>query len=190
MENNTEQNSKSGNFKTGCLGFIILFAIGMWCMRGVGSNETNSSENEKKPETIINEFPNFKYEIIGDLKGFSGNEIGKKDIVFIKVNNCGDSELKYLQKLIQNDNRFPPKIKSGKIEKNVSYEYKIFLVGDIKQEVDLKNVKAIYDTSGDIVDLNNYLRKNTKGFCAMLYKMWDLKNYPTYEENFAMFMRP
>jgi hypothetical protein len=55
------------------------------------------SENEKKPETIINEFPTFKYEIIGDLKGFSGNEIGKKDIVFIKVNNCGDSELKYLQ---------------------------------------------------------------------------------------------
>ena len=190
MENNTEQNSKSSNFKTGCLGFFILFAIGMWCMRGVGSNETNLSENEKKPETIINDFPNFKYEIIGDLKGFSGNEIGKKDIVFIKVNSCGDGELKYLQNLIQNDNRFPPKIKSGKIEKNVSYEYKIFLVEDIKQEVDLKNVKAIYDTSGDIVDLNNYLRKNTKGFCAMLYKMWDLKNYPTYEENFGMFMRP
>ena len=72
--------------------------------------------------------------------------------------------------------------KRGKIEKNISYEYKIFLVEDIKQEVDLKNVKAIYDTSGDIVDLNNYLRKNTKGFCAMLYKMWDLKNYPTYEK--------
>jgi hypothetical protein len=27
MENNTDQNLKSGNFKTGCLGFIILFAL-------------------------------------------------------------------------------------------------------------------------------------------------------------------
>jgi hypothetical protein len=27
MENNTDQNPKSGNFKTGCLGFIILFAL-------------------------------------------------------------------------------------------------------------------------------------------------------------------
>jgi hypothetical protein len=190
MENNIEQNSKSSNFKTGCLGFFILFAIGMWCMRGVGSNENNTAENGKNTEPITNEFPNFKYEIIGELKGFSGNEFVKSDIVFIKVNNCDDAELKYLQKLIQNDNRFPPKIKSGKIEKNVSYEYKIFLVSDIKQLVDLKNVKAIYDTSGDIVDLNNYLRKNTKGFCAMLYKMWDLKEYPTYKENFVMFMRP
>jgi hypothetical protein len=190
MENNTDQNPKSGNFKTGCLGFIILFAIGMWCMRGIGSNENNSSENEKKPETVINEFPNFKYEIIGDIKGFSGNETGKNDVVFVKVNSCDDAELKYLQKLIQNDNRFPPIIKSGNIEKNVLYEFKIFLVKDIKQEVDLKNVKAIYDDKGDIVVLNDYLRKNTKGFCAMMYKMWDLKTYPTYEENFEIFMRP
>jgi hypothetical protein len=72
----------------------------------------------------------------------------------------------------------------------VLYEFKIFLVKDIKQEVDLKNVKAIYDDKGDIVVLNDYLRKNTKGFCAMMYKMWDLKTYPTYEENFEIFMRP
>jgi hypothetical protein len=90
----------------------------------VYNNECTIIELYERLITVFNE-TNFKYEIIGDLKGFSGNEIGKKDIVFIKVNNCGDSELKYLQKLIQNDNRFPQKIKSGKIEKNVSYEYKI-----------------------------------------------------------------
>lgn len=187
MENNTDQKPKTGNFKTGCLGFIILFAIGMWCMRGIGSNENNSSDNENKPETIINEFPNFKYEIIGDLKGFSGNESVKADVVFIKVNSCDDEKLKYLQKILQNNTLFPKKINSGKIEKKVFYEYKIFLVQDINQEVDLKNVKAIYDSSGDMVKLNGYLRKNTKGFCAMLYKMWDNS---TYEENFEMFMRP
>ena len=190
MENNTVKKSKLSDFQLGCLGFIVLFALGMWCMRGLGSDEKNTAENEKKPETVINEFPNFKYEIIGDLKGFSGNEFVKNDVVFIKVNNCGDAELKYLQKLIQNDNRFPQKIKSGNVEKKVFYYYRIFLVENIEQNVDLKNVKSIYDNNKGIVELNNYLRKNTNGFCAMLNKSWDLKMFPSYEENFEMFMRP
>ena len=94
------------------------------------------------------------------------------------------------KKIIQNNEKFPTQIKVGKVEKNVSYEYKIYSVDNINEKVDLKNVKSIYNNSSDIVKLNDYLRKNTKGFCAMLYKMWDLKNYPTYEENFEMFMRP
>jgi len=170
---------------------VFLFILGANLNKSdVKEEDVVASENDKKPQPKINEFPDFKYEIIADIKGFSGNETGKNDVVFVKVNSCDDAELKYLQKLIQNDNRFPPIIKSGNIEKNVLYEFKIFLVKDIKQEVDLKNVKAIYDDKGDIVVLNDYLRKNTKGFCAMMYKMWDLKTYPTYEENFEIFMRP
>jgi len=187
MENNIEQKPKSGNFKTGCLGFVILFAIGMWCMRDIGSNKNNSSENEKKPETIINEFPDFKYEIIGDLKGFSSNGAVKSDVVFIKVNSCDEEKLKFLQKKLQNDNLFPSISKSGKFEIKVFYEFKIFVVDNIEQNVDLKNVKSLYDNYSSMVELNDYLRKNTKGFCAMLYKMWDNS---TYEENFVMFMRP
>jgi hypothetical protein len=170
---------------------VFLFILGANLNKSdVKEEDVVASENDKKLQPKINEFPDFKYEIIGNIKGFSGNETGKNDVVFVKVNSCDDAELKYLQKLIQNDNRFPPIIKSGNIEKNVLYEFKIFLVKDIKQEVDLKNVKAIYEDKGDIVVLNDYLRKNTKGFCAMMYKMWDLKTYPTYEENFEIFMRP
>lgn len=190
MENKINQKTKLNDFKTGCLGFIILFAIGMYCMRDIGSNETKTTEIENNTVPIKNEFPEFKYEIIGDLKGFSGNETVKLDVVFIKVNTCGDSELKYLQKLIQIDDRFPPIIKSGNIEKQVFYEFKIFSVNNITEKVDLKDVKTIYDNSKGIIELNDYLRNNTKGFCAMLYKSWDLKNYPTHEENFDMFMRP
>ena len=54
------------------------------------------SENEVKP--ILNEFPDFKYEIIGDLKGFSSNGVVKSDVVFIKVNSCDEEKLKYLLK--------------------------------------------------------------------------------------------
>jgi hypothetical protein len=146
------------------------------------------SENELKP--ILNEFPDFKYEIIGDLKGFSSNGVVKSDVVFIKVNSCDEEKLKYLQKELQKNNLFPPIFKSGKFEIKVFYEFKIFMVENIEQNVDLKNVKSLYDSSKSMVELNDYLRKNTKGFCAMLYKMWDLKTYPTYEENFGMFMRP
>ena len=146
------------------------------------------SENELKP--ILNEFPDFKYEIIGDLKGFSSNGVVKSDVVFIKVNSCDEEKLKYLQKELQKNNLFPPIFKSGKFEIKVFYEFKIFMVENIEQNVDLKNVKSLYDSSSSMVELNDYLRKNTKGFCAMLYKMWDLKTYPTYEENFVMFMRP
>jgi hypothetical protein len=156
-------------------------------MRGIGSNENNSSENEKKPETVINEFPNFKYEIIDDLKGFSTNGTVKADVVFIKVNSCEDEKLKYLQKELQNNNLFPLKMKSGKFEIKVFYEFKIFVVQDMEQNVDLKNVKAFYDSNKSMVELNDYLRKNTMGFCAMLYKMWDNS---THEENFVMFVRP
>lgn len=182
--------------------YNTLFAIVLTVIALIFQNSQidKKSEGQKKETVNVNEkvieeeikveFPNFKYEIIGTLQGFSGNEFVKTDIVFIKVNTCGEDELKYLQKIIQNNEKFPTQIKVGKVEKNVSYEYKIYSVDNINEKVDLKNVKSIYNNSSDIVKLNDYLRKNTKGFCAMLYKMWDLKNYPTYEENFEMFMRP
>jgi hypothetical protein len=185
---------KADNILVGCLGLIaIIFIIFMVSLCSPKDDDTyypvNDTDSAIEVEEMVDEYPNFGYSIILRDNIREANEIGvKKEIIFIKVNSCETNQLRYLQKTILNDAfLFPKKIRIGYEEIKIFYEFKIFSVTDMNEEVNLKSISQYLGSNSNSIDINTYLSNNVNSFCAMLYKNW---SSITYFDDFDMMMRP
>jgi hypothetical protein len=185
---------KADNILVGGLVLIaILFILYMVTLGSPKEDDSNYPVNVTdstiEVEEIAAEYPDFRHSIILRDNIREANEIGvKKEIIFIKVNSCETNQLRYLQKTILNDAfLFPKKIRIGYDEIKIFYEFKIFSVTDMNEEVNLKSISQYLGSNSNSIDINTYLSNNVNSFCAMLYKSW---GSITYFDDFDMMMRP
>ena len=185
---------KADNILVGGLGLIailfILYMVSLGSPKEDDSNyPVNVTDSTIEVEEMVDEFPDFRHSIILRDNIREANEIGvKKEIIFIKVNSCETNQLRYLQKKILNDEfLFPKKIRIGNDEIKIFYEFKIFSVTDINDEVNLKSIYQYIGNNSNPIDINRYLRSNVNSFCAMLFKNW---SSTSYFDDFNMMMRP